>query len=299
MGYSFRENRITLAEGDNRALGYAKFALVAELCGLITFEDIKDNWIKAFEVLKTSAGVEEFKTWFSKARYDYLLLEVRLYGKYHSLERFVLETLNKVLIAEEPFCDFLGMAGDCEGVACFHNTEEDCKELIARAKKETGRVALSAEATAPLVVTTGKQSRPQIIRTYDYPLAKQAAVDLDQDIVPKETDLISAFQRFLDNLTGKACKDYEDNQELVKLVNGRANRYGMSLICLDMRKRKQELLGGLLPHYVNLYCEQPPPRSKTGVFTARTRLHGKSHPISAGPLFPQLIAWHGEIGYLS
>jgi hypothetical protein len=289
--YNLDTNRIELADGEDHAVAFTKFAFAAVLCGLAVVEG---NWTKAREFTRTGQGMEEFVPLFAGVpRPAFFFLWVRLYSRHSPLEAKIDAAVERVRMHKAEFCESFSEPGVCEVIACLSRTKERSiiNRVIEREKRNIPK-AEGEEATLPPVPTEEKRGRgrPPKVKDLDIATVEKAAQDLLEKVVPLETRMIALFQDFLDDIAGKAPLTAEDSQKLAKFVAQQADRYGMTLLCRDKRREGDGLFHPIRLNY-EMLTKDDEEGSLSGRFTAR--LWGSQRPIYAAVLFPQLLTWHG------
>jgi hypothetical protein len=90
-------------------------------------------------------------------------------------------------------------------------------------------VPLLSEARMPPLPESGRPST--IVRRVDFPALEKRTLELDKELAALQRPMTVRYQAFLDKLVGEACPSAEDNNKLVKLVNGQADQFGLALLC--------------------------------------------------------------------
>jgi hypothetical protein len=90
-------------------------------------------------------------------------------------------------------------------------------------------VPLLSEARMPPLPASGRPST--IVRRVDFPALEKRTGELDKELAALQRPVTVRYQAFLDQLVGEACPSAEDNNKLVKLVNGQADQFGLALLC--------------------------------------------------------------------
>jgi hypothetical protein len=164
----------------------------------------------------------------------------------------------------------VGVQGTC--LTTVDPTWQDQPVPAPKPEKPILDVPLLSESSMPALPESGRPST--VIRRVDFRALEQRKPELNKVLAMLHEPVLRRYQEFLNQLVGEACPSGDENNKLVKLVNGQAEDFGIALLCDDGGGWKQVRL-----------------RFSSGVFEAWTP--GRDCvQVYSGAGFPSLRAGH-------